>query len=294
VIVFQVQIADFLLCGVDTKRQAPVACNAEAPSSFAVRRQRVYFPGGQGAQLFRLLHVIEKRQHLAELIHSVGRHAFSVVLGVEPFQALMGDVPYFHAKPSVACYFTLVKRAGSARRVREFPVVCEGALTTPGGIDSWTLGRKLAGSMVTQPDFRVEVYGRYERLPPGLNREILEHDIAEVADAEGVLVLLRSHAREGKPFDRNLHEAIRHAALGERLAANWAGAREVFGIPIPELRKKLFTMVADDDASGRLAAACLTTIDEFRDEYGPAESEPRHPDIDSGRPWPLLVSGESV
>ena len=84
---------------------------------FGVSRQHGYFPGGQGAQLFRLLHVIEKRQHLVELIHSVARHAFSVALGVEPFQALMDDVPYFHAKPSVACYFTLVKRAGSARRV---------------------------------------------------------------------------------------------------------------------------------------------------------------------------------
>jgi len=27
-------------------------------------------------------------------------------------------------------------------------------------------------------------------------------------------------------------------------------------------------------------------IDELRDEYGPAESEPRHPDVETGRPWP--------
>jgi hypothetical protein len=38
-----------------------------------------------------------------------GRYAFTVVLRVEPFQALMDDVPYFHAKPSVACNLTLVK-----------------------------------------------------------------------------------------------------------------------------------------------------------------------------------------
>jgi hypothetical protein len=35
-----------------------------------------------------------------------------------------------------------------------------------------------------------------------------------------------------------------------------------------------------------LAGACLTAIDELRDEYGPAEFEPRHPDVESGRPWP--------
>src|SRR2546429_9610328 len=74
--------------------------NTKAPSSFAISRQRVYFPRGEGAQLFRLLHVIEKRQHLAELVHSVGRHAFRVALRVEPCQALMDDVPYFHAKRS--------------------------------------------------------------------------------------------------------------------------------------------------------------------------------------------------
>ncbi|WP_447980383.1 hypothetical protein [Candidatus Nitrospira bockiana] len=32
----------------------------------------------------------------------------------------------------------------------------------------------------------------------------------------------------------------------------------------------------------------LTTIDDIRDGYGPVP-EPRHPDIDSGRPWPLTV-----
>jgi hypothetical protein len=38
-----------------------------------------------------------------------------------------------------------------------------------------------------------------------------------------------------------------------------------------------------------LAAACLTAIDELRDDYGPAESEPHHPNIDAGRPWPLAA-----
>jgi hypothetical protein len=192
-------------------------------------------------------------------------------------------------------WLAAVEKRGTASSARLLlDLICEGALTTPGGMDSWTLARKLAGSMVTQTDFRAEVYARYESLPPGLNREILEHAIAEVADAEGVLALLRSRAREGKSFDHNLYTAIRHGALGERPAANWSGALEVFSVPIPELRKKLFTMITDNEASGSLAAACLTAIDELRDEYGPAESEPRHPDIDAGRPWPLTVSGDSA
>jgi hypothetical protein len=53
-------------------------------------------------------------------------------------------------------------------------------------------------------------------------------------------------------------------------------------------------MTETDTAQGRLAKECLIAIDEIRDEYGPAESEPRHPDIDSGRQWPVRESNGSV
>jgi len=38
----------------------------------------------------------------------------------------------------------------------------------------------------------------------------------------------------------------------------------------------------------KLAKDALNAIDELRDEYGAPESEPRHPDIESGRPWPMV------
>src|ERR1700730_16099821 len=56
----------------------------------------MYLPRGKGTQLFRLLHVVKKGQHLPELVHSVGRHAFGAVFRVEPFEALMDDIPYLH------------------------------------------------------------------------------------------------------------------------------------------------------------------------------------------------------
>jgi hypothetical protein len=39
------------------------------------------------------------------------------------------------------------------------------------------------------------------------------------------------------------------------------------------------------EAAG-FARSCLTTIDELRDDYGIASGDPRHPDIQSGKPWP--------
>ena len=45
-------------------------------------------------------------------------------------------------------------------------------------------------------------------------------------------------------------------------------------------------------ASGRPddpAARSLNAIDKLRDEYGAPETEPRRPDLASGRPWPIIM-----
>jgi hypothetical protein len=105
-----------------------------------------------------------------------------------------------------------------------------------------------------------------------------------------VLALVRKHAAQSKAFSGNLQRALQLAAVGDRPSPDWAGASEIFGMPLTGLRKELFAMAGADTAEGRLAKECLAAIDELRDEYGPAESEPRHPDIDSGRPWPVVAS----
>src|SRR6266404_5028699 len=47
----------------------------------------------------------------------------------------------------------------------------------------------------------------------------------------------------------------------------------------------------DDDEGGAddAAARCLNLIDRVRDTYGAPESEPRHSDLASGRPWPIMA-----
>jgi hypothetical protein len=96
VVVFQIQVADFAFCDVDTERQAAITCDAEAPCALAVTGQCVHLPCWERAQFLGVVHVIEKRQHLAELVRRIGRNAFGAVLRVELLQALMGKVPYFH------------------------------------------------------------------------------------------------------------------------------------------------------------------------------------------------------
>jgi len=59
-------------------------------------------------------------------------------------------------------------------------------------------------------------------------------------------------------------------------------------VPVPaiDLRRKLLALTK---TSGDAAARCLNAIDKIRDEYGGLEREPRHPDLMSGLPWPILT-----
>lgn len=155
-------------------------------------------------------------------------------------------------------------------------------------LDSWTFGRKLAAAMQTSADVRSQAYQKYESVPVGPAKAILKHAIAEAADTDGVMLLVKSYLLQGRPFDHTLYSAIKHVAVGERSSANWVGSYEVFSVPNPELRKRLFAMINGDTADSRLAIACLNAIDELRDDYGAAD-EPRHPDITTGCPWPLAA-----
>jgi hypothetical protein len=59
-------------------------------------------------------------------------------------------------------------------------------------------------------------------------------------------------------------------------------------VPAVELRRKLLAMTTDGGSTD-FAARCLNLIDKIRDDYGAPESEPRHPDLASGKAWPIMT-----
>jgi hypothetical protein len=71
------------------------------------------------------------------------------------------------------------------------------------------------------------------------------------------------------------------------------GAYEMHPVALTEVRRELFGMLSGNAAEAAVGEACLTAIDELREEYGSAPFEPRHPDIGSGRPWPLAAQGDA-
>ena len=139
------------------------------------------------------------------------------------------------------------------------------------------------------PDLQAEVMRRYETTASGRGRAVFEHTLAELGD-KTLLALIAGYAACGQGFDGLLENAIREVALSKQPAAGWIGAYELHPVPLPELRKTLFSMTQNElPATAALAKACLATIDELRDEYGASEFEPRHPDVGSGEPWPPVA-----
>lgn len=158
-----------------------------------------------------------------------------------------------------------------------------------GRLDYSDLGRKLSALMASDDQFRQDVYERFRALDDGPAKAALEYAIAEAADTEGILLLTRQEAAKDKRLRSTaLYTALRDMLVGQTPGGP-SGTQQLYSLPAPELRKRLFDMVVNGStAEARLASECLHAIDEIRDDYGYVDSEPRHPDIATGVPWPLL------
>ena len=155
------------------------------------------------------------------------------------------------------------------------------------------LDSKLSTFMNSHEQFRQEVYERFPRVADSPAKSILEHAIANAADADGVLLLVRVGAAQDKRFRGTaLYTALRHVLVGQTPIES-SGMQQLYSLPAPELRKGLFDMVVTGNAAeSRLATECLTAIDEIRDDYRHVDAEPRHPNIAMGVPWPQISPAE--
>lgn len=143
--------------------------------------------------------------------------------------------------------------------------------------------RQLQASLVGSPALRAALLARYKRGEFRRAGGPLEKALAASADADTLLTMVELKGAQGVTHIRDLHGAVEAVVLERRhLGAN---SYEIHGLNAEELRKALFAMI--DGPSAELAKGCLVRIDKLRDEHGRVEFEPRHPDIGTGRPWPL-------
>lgn len=153
--------------------------------------------------------------------------------------------------------------------------------------DSWHWQRELGGLISEFSEVRTYVYDLLKDGPTTKQLASLAGATAEDPGTDGVLMLIDFEKRTGRSYVGRLSI---ESVVSERVPAeDWENAYDIVPVAATELRRKLLAMT---ESGGRddPAARCLKLIDKLRDEYGAPESEPRHPDITSEKPWPILAS----
>jgi hypothetical protein len=83
------------LAVLDLEHQAPVARDVQAPDALALPGELGSLPERKDPQRFRVFHILQKSEHCAEFVHSVGRQALASVLQIKSFEALMDEASYY-------------------------------------------------------------------------------------------------------------------------------------------------------------------------------------------------------
>ena len=151
--------------------------------------------------------------------------------------------------------------------------------------DLWYWARALAPQIAASGEVRRQIYDMLRRATEPRTIEILAGIVAECVDAEGLLLLVEIELRDGKPTVG--WRAIERVVTKHVQDENWVGAYNVVPDPVPDLRRALLAIVRDGGLADA-AARCLDYIDMLRDDHGFPPSEPRHPDLASGKAWPMM------
>ena len=169
--------------------------------------------------------------------------------------------------------------ASSARRLVD--------LTASGkSIDEWHWRRDMAGLISEHPDVRVYVRELLKDGPTSKHLELLAYTLGENPEADDLLLLLNAEINTGRKFLGR--QPVEKVVTAHVPSEDWKGAYNVVPVPATELRTILLKLTSNGGVDDP-AARCLNTIDKLRDEYGAPENEPRHPNLSSGRSWPILT-----
>ena len=158
-------------------------------------------------------------------------------------------------------------------------------LTVSGALDGWYWQHELGGLISEFSEVRAYVRDQLKEGPTTKQLALLAGAVAEDPGTDGVLMLIDFEMKTGRSFIT--WQSIQSAVTERVPAEYWEGAYDVVPVPAVELRRKLLAMTGSGSQNDP-AARCLNLIDNLRDECGAPESEPRHPDLASGRPWPIL------
>jgi hypothetical protein len=125
-------------------------------------------------------------------------------------------------------------------------------------------------------------------LPPAM-RTMLAAAVGQMGSGEAILAGLELiHDRADPAIPRGLLQGMENVFLERRPYGSSGHAYTLEPRSANEIRGRLFAMILNDSSRTRSALALLGQIESWRLEYGRPMTEPRHPAIDSGAPWPPI------
>ena len=180
----------------------------------------------------------------------------------------------------------VIHRGTLSAATRFVDLAAQGVFNGKGGTDQRHMSRRLAGLIDEHAKLRAHVYDLLKSGPTSPGLALLAHAVAENPDADGLLLLIQFEIEHKRAFVS--WRTIEHIVTEHVPSENWQGAYNVVAVPATELRRKLLAMTTDGGPTDA-AARRLNVIDKIRDDYGTPDSEPRHPDLASGKAWPIMA-----
>jgi hypothetical protein len=182
-----------------------------------------------------------------------------------------------------AWYNAIVKLDSPSAISRLVAMIIDGALEYSNS-DAWRWARDLGSAIERYPEVRRDIYARLRAGGDQSRLGVLAGAVAEAPDDEGLLLLIDMERRWGRRLFG--WRTIEDVVTAKVPSPDWKGAYDVVPVAAVALRRHLLAMIPDGDPNDA-AAFALTVIDCIRDEHGHALDEPRHPDLASGRHWPI-------
>ncbi len=176
-------------------------------------------------------------------------------------------------------------RRSSLSAARKLVELAGGGAFAVQGVDGRHIAGQIAGLITTYPELRAYVHRLLKDGEMTAGRRLLSQAIAESPDVDGVVLLVELEIQHKSSF---MSWRTVESVVTEHVPVEGSeNAYNVAPIPAGELRERLLALTTDGGPMDA-AARCLRTIDDLRDEHGIPDAEPRHPDLASGRPWPIL------
>ena len=182
-------------------------------------------------------------------------------------------------------------RGTMSAATRLVDLIAQGVLDRAERGDAWDMERRLASLMDQHPELRRHVYSTFEKVPRPPGWSVLAQAVAENPDADGLMLLIRLEIEQDRAFTSQI--TIERVVTEQVPSDSWKGSYHIVPVPCVDLRCKLIAMTTDGGPND-IAARYLTEIDKMRDTHGVHLSESRHPDIASGKAWPIIGSSSEA